>query len=40
MPATDQRKGVGHIKFFKGATDAITPKTNGNKHKRLRKLDS
>lgn len=39
----DQRKAVGCIKFFRGTTNTIyyrllsTPKTNGNKHKGLRK---
>lgn len=41
MPATDRRKAVGHIKFFRGTTGTIyyqllsTPKTNGNEHERL-----
>lgn len=43
MSATDQRKAMGHIKFFIGTTDTFyyqllsIPKTHGNKHKTLRK---
>lgn len=43
MPATDRRKAVGRIKFFRGRADTIfygcsaTPTTNGNKHKTARK---